>query len=70
MTPRDGGLEVTVGRMIEYTEDERRQLFQLAAQLTYNLENPGSRFQHGPASLVLAMYRLTRQAVLRSHATE
>jgi len=57
-------VDVQVGRVIEFTEDDRDNLYRIAIKLVHAIEQG----QPGVARLVLEAYKITRTAILRSHA--
>jgi len=56
---------VEVGRVLEFTEEDRQQLHKLAVELVSMLE----RKAPGVAVNIFAMQKITRTAILRSHAS-
>lgn len=63
MTGRE--VEFAVGRVLEYTETDRRQIHGLAEELS-SMASSGSP---GVAQVILKLYKITQGAIARSHAT-
>lgn len=60
-----GKVEFAVGKMIEFTEDDRREMHALAVQLVAAIE----RSQPGVAQLIMKEFKIVQRAIARSHAT-
>jgi len=57
--------DISVGRLLEFTEEDRRELMVLAETLFEQVYERES----GVAQTSLAIFKITQQAIRRSHAT-
>ncbi len=57
-------VEFVIGKMIEFTEDDRREMLSLAKVLVFKIDNADS----GVAQIILKLFRITQRAIARSHA--
>jgi len=57
--------DISVGRLLEYTEEDRVELMALAETLHDQLQLGRS----GIAATTLAIFKITQRAIRRSHAT-
>ncbi len=55
-------VEFIIGKMIEYTEDDRREI----AQLTRRLLRAVDQSEPGVAQLILRLFKITQGAIARS----
>lgn len=56
---------VQAGSVIEFTEDDRRELYNLAYELQSRIEHKDG----GLARVTLEIYKITKAAIARSHAS-
>ncbi len=57
-------VEFVIGKMIEFTEDDRQEIARLAERLRYAVEH-----RHpGVAQIILRLFKITQGAIARSHA--
>jgi len=56
---------VEVGRVLEFTEEDRRELLPIAHELLYSIEHR----RPGMALLILKEFKIVQRAIARSHAT-
>jgi len=61
----DGKVDFAVGRLIEFTEKERRQIVELAEQLRQKTYKPSP----GVAQVILKLFKIVQGAIARSHAS-
>lgn len=57
-------VEFIIGKMIEFSEDDRQQIYLLASKTAYKVQEGDP----GVATLVLQQFKIVQAAIARSHA--
>jgi len=62
---------VKVGKVIEFTEDQRREMLQLTTELEGSLVHYGEAWpqSRGCAQIILALFKIVQDSIRRSHAS-